>query len=225
VGNEYCCYQKSTARYSNTVCNQLSIPPENPPPPPDDGLSFDDYILIFADEAVFPSARNVFGYVFENGRPNSYWYEDMDNFKALYENQKIDINKILIFHVALTACGRAALAPYVDVRAGYEMPIPDAQIIETPRNAPRCRVNGEDLTGAWIDGKIKDIVGQISPNLRVNIFVDDSPSLTWEAVQPGITAYQNIAIEQGLQTRTILCRTERWLRWIVSAFNKNPICS
>lgn len=225
VGNEYCCYKNSTARYSNTVCQGLTVTPDDPGDP-DPGLSFNDYIVIFADEAIFPSAKNVFGYVYTDGRPNSYWYEDMDLFKDLYENQKIDINKILIFHTTIPPnCVNEDIYPTVDVRAGYEMPIPSSKIIPSPRNSPRCRVNNEDLTGDWINQKIQSVFGPIPQTFTVNIFVDDSPSLTWEAVSPGIIAYQNIAIQQNIKTRTILCRTERWLRWIVNTFNKNPICS
>ncbi len=227
VGNNYCCYENSSARYSNTVCHELAIP-ENPDRP-DDELSFEDYLLIFIDESIYPSAKNVYGYVYQNGDPNSYWYEDMDQFRPLYQSQSIDINKILIFHVGTPpTCAAVPIYPSRNVRSGYEMPIPNNRIILTPRNRPRCfSATGQDfnLTGLWIDDKIKSIFGQIPQDKKLNIFVDDSPSLTWEGVSIGITEYQSVAASQNLRTRTILCNTERWLRWVVNTFNKNPICS
>jgi hypothetical protein len=194
-------------------------PPGTPP-----NLGFDDYILIFIDEALYPSAPGVFGYVDSRNRPTRYWYEDMDAFMALNIDQKIDINKILIFNVRMQDCKRYLLYPTVGVAPNYEMPIPLSRIIDTPRNIPRCIVNGSELTGSWIASKFDDNFGIVPNDKRINVFVDNSPSLTWAAVSKGITEFEN-GIKNRNPYRRTLCITERWLRWIVNIYNNNPVCS
>lgn len=188
-------------------------------------LTFDDYLLLFIDEALSPSVPGVFGYFTSDGKPNNIWYEDMNMFKDLDNNKNIDIEKILIFHVRQASCKRTGLYPTVGVNSGYEMPISTSKVIDTPRNNPKCLVNNEELTGEWIKNKVNQYLGTISVQSRINIFVDNSPSLTFEAVKSGIIAYENILLSSNIPSKRILCQTERWLRWIVSTFNGNPVCS
>jgi hypothetical protein len=231
VGGTDCCGPGSPNQYSNTVCKALDPPVLPPPPqPPEAGIGFDDYCIIFADESLYPSAPNIFGYVNQSpyGTPNIYWYQDMDDFKLLDSLKAIDVNKILIFHVRSfikQQCTILPLYPYINVPDGYQMPIPDSRIIPSSRNVPACIINNEPLTGNWINEKIKEAFGDINPSSQVNVFVDDSPSLGWSSVKDGVSEYFTIAKNNGLTTRRILCNSERWIRWIVSTFNKQPICS
>jgi len=211
-------------RCGNKCAQPLAVTPEPTPTPTlAANLTFDDYILIFIDEAEYPSAPGVFGYYDKNQKPVIYWYQDMDVFKPLYENNLIDINKVLIFNVRMSNCKRLAIHPRVQVPPGYEMPIPLSRIIDTPRNNPACLVNGQSLTGSWILGQVQAQFPNLS-NQRINILIDDSPSLRLNAINQGIVQFENL-IKSTNNYRRVLCRTERWLRWIVNVFNSNPICS
>ena len=213
-------------RCDNNKCiESLSSSCQPPSPtPPAKNLSFDDYILIFIDEADYPSAPGVFGYVDSRNRPTKYWYEDMEAFQALNINQNIDINKILIFNVRMSNCQRYIIYPTNGVLTNYEMPIPLSKIIDTPRNVPRCIVNGSELTGAWISDRFNEAFGLIPNDKRINIFIDNSPSLKWSSVSKGVIEFEN-SIKNRNPHRRILCITERWLRWIVNTYNGNPVCS
>lgn len=197
-------------------------------PPP---LSFDDYIVIFADEALFPSSPGVYGYVNQSpsNTPNSYWYEDLTIFNRLVNTQGIDPNKVLIFWVWSVGPGgvgsiRYPLYPTVNVQPGYEMPIPLDRIVLSPRNVPNILQNGQALTGQWIMDRISEKFGIIPNNKKIVVFVDDSPSLTFNAVATGVNQFLALA-SINYRTQLIKCITERWLRWIVATFNGNPVCS
>jgi hypothetical protein len=148
----------------------------------------------------------------------------MNTFKNLSNSNGIDINKIIIFWVWGSNSIRLPLYPTVNVEPGYEMPIPLDKIVLSPRNIPNILQDGQALTGQWIMDKINEKFGTISDNKKIVVFVDDSPSLTFEAVATGVNQFIALA-STNYRTQLIKCITERWLRWIVATFNNNPVCS
>jgi hypothetical protein len=221
------------------------------------GITPEDYLLIFADEAVYPSAAGVSGYVNSGppppgtsfnpnfhteqpaNTPNSEWYEDMDTFNELISTNKIDLNKILIFHVFFPNGSILPLYPTVDVLPGYEMPISLDKIISpTPRNADPIRgenfaierplSDGQTLTGQWILDrvieKLNPLIRSGTKKSRIIIFVDDSPSLGFGSVAPGVNNFIQLT-SNNFNLVLIKCITERWLRWISNTYSGNIVCS
>lgn len=216
-------------------------PSPTPPPAPPAPITYDDYLIIFADEALFPSAAGVSGYVWQGppvllpngtpsilGEPNDEWIQDIDNFKALLEYDSIDLNKILIFHTYSGYGNLLPLFPTVNVPPGYEMPIATARIVSPTPRAGYPLPGGQTLTGQWILDKVNEKLNPIiqtgTKKTRIFIFVDDSPSLGFSSVSSGINSFINLA-SPSFDFPLVLCSTERYLRWIASIFAGNPICS
>jgi hypothetical protein len=180
-------------------------------------LTFDDFMLIFIDESSTYSASA--------GQPTSQWTQDLSTFNLLNNNQFIDINKMLIFHVRGKYCQRQLIFPSVN-NNNFGMPIPLSRVIDTPRNDPSCVIDGQSLTGAWINNKVNSLIGNINPlQSRVRIFIDSSGSMTKASINPAITQYENILTQSNINWTEFSCTSEAWLRWITNIYSGKAVCS
>lgn len=181
-------------------------------------LTFNDYMFLFIDESINSYCDATIN------QPRPEWYLDLNQFNLLTTNQYIDINKIVIFHVRTSKGTRVPFFPFVGNNL-YNMPIALNKIIDTPRNSPPKLVNGQLLTGNWIDNIITNIYGNINISSKVNIFIDSSPSMTINSVLSGIIEYESILAVNNIAYQRRLCESERWLRWISNTYNNARICS
>jgi hypothetical protein len=166
-----------------------------------------EYIIVFIDEASPYTSSSA------------QWIADVNSFNST----NFDANRVIIFRVRQSNCTIGTIYP---TNANPAMPIPLANIIDTPRVSPVCNISGESLTAQWLYNRLLSIINNISSNDTIKIFVDNSGSMTRSSIEPAVTQFAGLLTSSGATVYDqSLCSTERYFVWVVNAINNSFGCA